>query len=234
MLDILTNPYINRKISRYLKQRDRKNLLKINADLFYSWKVLYLENKWFHLNQILKMDKKDLINIFKLKNFYLKNLDILTYLVNLKELHFSDSFNCEINQKLPKILKTIHFGKNFNRRIHPNTLPSSLRFLTFKYHSLDYTQIFDNGILPSSLEVLKIYHCWDDSIGNINSKYIPPNLKKLVVKKTYDVRSKSVQLKEKFPGVFIKVTPDVFYLKNEKSNLSEEITIEEDFFGKWY
>jgi hypothetical protein len=89
------------------------------------------------------------LNLFTKSDFY-NNIEILS---------FDDKFNSQMNFQLPKNLKSINFGKLFNRNFTPNKELKNVKF------GENFNQIF---IPNEDLETLEFGFCF-------NQKFTPNN-----------------------------------------------------------
>jgi hypothetical protein len=76
---------------------------------------------------------------------------------------------------LPASLKHLTFGRKFNQPLQPNVLPSQLKELTL--YSRDYTYAFEVGVLPHSLQNLRIRYRGPELLPGV----LPSSLSRLEI-----------------------------------------------------
>lgn len=141
----------------------------------------------FDLNKnIFDVDDKEYVYHFN------EPIDLVN--LNKTNIRFVTVFNHPVNNKLPKVLKILTFGDNFNQNI--DYLPSTLNKLTCGYkfnqpinnlpHALTFLHLCGNfnqqlDLLPESLEILDIKFL----TKKISINDLPASIKKIIVNSDY-------------------------------------------------
>ena len=159
------------KLSRYLNNDKCNKMISINKDS-QRYKNTYLY-KPLPLGRIHYTHVKNYVNKnYKLKVYGIETLEelneVMKYNVNIIEIVFHGKFNTFVDKNnLPKALKSIVFGADFNQNV--DNLPKNLQHIDFGF---SFNQTVDN--LPQTLKFISFAYRFNQPVDNLpkNLQYI--------------------------------------------------------------
>jgi hypothetical protein len=134
-----------------------KNVNKAIIFMYYSTIII-------NLDRMLYIDERAFIDLINKNRLYINiiNLRFIKQLNNylklckhkkiFKSIVFHYDFNEELKTSLPEGLKSLEFGRSFNKKLIQEQLPNSLTILKFGY---SFDQLIGIDILPIQLKVLR-------------------------------------------------------------------------------